>query len=191
LLNNNIEAEILTGTGKAYGLELMVKKQTGKLTGWASYTLSHTERTIVGINNNNAYPVRQDKPHNLAVVASYRLSERMTLGANQIYSSGNVVTMPSGSFRHGNIIVPIYTERNGYRLRDYHRLDLSLTLDAKKRVGQKYESSWNFSVFNAYARKNVFSVQLDQTEDTPSRIESKEISIIGTAIPAVTYNFKF
>lgn len=191
LLNNNIEAEILTGTGKAYGLELMVKKQTGKLTGWASYTLSHTERTIKGINNDKAYSVRQDKPHNLAVVMSYRLAERMVLGANQVYSSGNVVTMPSGSFRNGNIIVPIFTERNGYRLRDYHRLDLSLTLDRKKRIGQKYESSWNFSVFNAYGRKNVFSVQLDQTEDTPSRIDSKEISIIGSAIPAVTYNFKF
>lgn len=191
LLNNNIEGEILTGSGKAYGLELMVKKQTGRLTGWASYTLSHTERSIQGINNGDAYRVRQDKPHNLAVVMSYRLSERMTLGASQIYSSGNVVTMPSGAFRNGNIIVPIYTERNGYRLRDYHRLDLSLTLDAKKREGQQYESSWNFSIFNAYGRKNVFSVQLDQTEDTPSRIASKEISIIGSAIPAVTYNFKF
>ncbi|QMU28740.1 TonB-dependent receptor [Adhaeribacter radiodurans] len=191
LLNNNLETEILTGTGKAYGLELMVKKQTGRLTGWASYTLSHTERTIKGINSDKAYPVRQDKPHNLAVVMSYQISDRLTLGANQMYSSGNVVTMPSGSYRNGNIIVPIYTERNGYRLRDYHRLDLSLTLNNKKQPGQKYESSWNFSVFNAYGRKNVFSVQLDQTEETPSRMESKEISIIGAAIQAVTYNFKF
>jgi outer membrane cobalamin receptor len=191
LLNNNIEADILTGTGKAYGLELMVKKHSGRLTGWASYTLSRTARTIRGINNDNPYPVRQDKPHNLALVASYQLSERLTLGANQVYTSGNVTTMPSGSFRNGNIIVPIYTERNGYRLKDYHRLDLSLTLDNRKRPGSKYESSWNFSVFNAYGRKNVFSVQLAQTEDTPSRIESKEIAIIGAAIPAVTYNFKF
>ncbi|GAB3163160.1 TonB-dependent receptor [Telluribacter humicola] len=191
MFNNNIEAEILTGTGKAYGLELMVKKQTGNLTGWASYTLSHTERTIEGINNNQPYRVRQDKPHNLSVVVSYKLSERVTLGANQVYSSGNVVTMPSGSFRNGNIVVPIYTERNGYRLRDYHRLDLSLTLNGKKRPGRKYESSWNFSLFNAYGRKNVFSIQLDQTEDVPAGINAKEISIVGAPIPAITYNFKF
>jgi outer membrane cobalamin receptor len=191
LLNNNMEADILTGTGKAYGLEFMLKKHSGRLSGWASYTLSHTERRILGINNDDAYPVRQDKPHNLALVASYKLSERLTLGANQVYTSGTVTTMPSGSFRNGNIIVPIYTQRNGYRLKDYHRLDLSLTLDNKKRPEGKYASSWNFSVFNAYARKNVFSVMLDQTEDTPSRIESKEIAIIGSAIPAVTYNFKF
>jgi outer membrane cobalamin receptor len=191
LLNNNIEGDILTGTGKAYGLELMVKKHGGRLSGWASYTLSRTERTIAGINKGNPYPVRQDRPHNLALVASYRLSERLTLGANQVYTSGNAVTMPSGAFRSGNIIVPIYTERNGYRLKDYHRLDLSLTLEAKKRPGRRYESGWNISVFNAYARKNVFSLMLDQTEDSPSRIESKEISIIGSAIPAVTYNFKF
>ncbi|WP_247235583.1 TonB-dependent receptor [Telluribacter sp. SYSU D00476] len=191
MFNNNIEAEILAGTGKAYGLELMVKKQTGQLTGWASYTLSHTERTIEGINNNQPYRVRQDKPHNLSLVLSYKLSERLTLGANQVYSSGNVVTMPSGSFRNGNIIVPIYTERNGYRLRDYHRLDLSLTLNGKKRPGRKYESSWNFSLFNAYGRKNVFSIQLDQTEEIPASINAKEISIVGAPIPAVTYNFKF
>jgi outer membrane cobalamin receptor len=191
LLNNNIETDILTGTGKAYGLELMIKKHSGRLSGWASYTLSRTERQIRGINNDNPYPVRQDRPHNLAIVASYQLSDRLTLGLNQVYASGNAVTMPSGSFRNGNIIVPIYTERNGYRLKDYHRLDLSLTLENRVRPGRRYTSSWNFSVFNAYARKNVFSLMLDQTESNPSRIESKEMSIIGSLIPAATYNFKF
>ena len=108
LFNNTPESDILTGNGKAYGLELMVKKQTGRLTGWASYTLSHTERTIRGINNDKAYRVRQDKPHNLSVVLSYQLSQRLTFGANQVYTSGSVITMPSGAFRNGNIIVPIY-----------------------------------------------------------------------------------
>ena len=191
LFNNTLESDILSGSGKAYGLELMVKKQTGRLTGWASYTLSHTGRTIGGINNDKAYRARQDKPHNLSVVVSYQLSKRLTLGANQVYTSGSVITMPSGAFRNGNIIVPIYAERNGYRLRDYHRLDLSLTLDNKKRPGQKYESGWNFSLFNAYGRKNVFSIQMDQANETTTRISTKEIALIGAPVPAITYNFKF
>ncbi|MEO8147935.1 MAG: TonB-dependent receptor [Bacteroidia bacterium] len=191
LLNNNIEQAVLTGTGKAYGAEFMIKKQKGKLTGWASYTLSRSERKIDGINNGKTYVATQDKPHSVNLVGTYQLSKRWELGATWVYASGSAVTMPSGGFEYNGIVVPVYTERNGYRLPASHRLDISVTLKGKEKPNQRYHSSWNLSLYNAYGRQNPYSIQLRQNEDDPKITEAVQTSIIGTIIPSITYNFKF
>jgi len=191
LLNNNLEREVLTGTGKAYGLELLVKKQKGKLTGWIGYTWSRTERTINGINNGSPYPVRQDRPHNINIVTSYHLGKRWEIGATWVYASGNAITMPSGGYVYNGIVVPVYTERNGYRMPASHRLDLSVTLNGKDKPGKRFHSSWNLSLYNVYARQNPYSIQLRQNADNPTVTEAVQTSIVGTVIPSITYNFKF
>ncbi len=191
ILNEQLEREILSGTGEAYGLELMLKKTEGKLTGWVSYTLSKTTRTIDGINNGESYRPRQDRPHAINLVASYKLKPRLTLGAAWTYASGSPISIPSSSYEHEGVVVPVYAERNGYRLPDSHRMDLSLTLDNKKKPGRKWESSWNFSLYNAYGRQNPFTIQVRQNADNPRNTEAVQMSLIGTIVPAVTYNFKF
>lgn len=191
ILNEHLEQEILTGTGEAYGLELMLKKTSGKLTGWVSYTLSRTERTIVGINNDEPYRPRQDRPHAINLVASYQLKPRLQLGAAWTYASGSPISIPSSSYEHDGIVVPVYAERNGYRLPASHRMDLSLTLDNKKKPGRRWESSWNFSLYNAYGRQNPFTIQVRQNAENPKNTEAVQMSLIGTIVPAVTFNFKF
>lgn len=191
LLNNNVEREIITGTGKAYGVELMVKKQKGKLTGWLSYAFSRTERTINSINNGNPYPVRQDRPHSVNVVATWHLGKRWEIGGTWVYASGNAITMPSGGYLYNDIVIPVYTERNGYRMPASHRLDLSVTLNGKDKPGRKWHSSWNLALYNVYARMNPYSIQLRQNEDNPKVSEAIQTSIVGTIIPSITYNFKF
>lgn len=191
LLNNNIEREILTGSGKAYGVELMVKKQKGKLSGWLSYTWSHSERTISSINNGNPYPVRQDRPHSVNIVTTCQLGKRWEVGGTWVYASGNAITMPSGGYLYNDIVVPVYTERNGYRMPASHRLDLSVTLKGKEKPGRKWHSSWNLSLYNVYARQNPYSIQLRQNADNPKVTEAVQTSIVGTIIPSLTYNFKF
>jgi hypothetical protein len=191
ILNEQLEREILSGTGEAYGLELMLKKTEGKLKGWVSYTLSKTTRTIAGINNGDPYRPRQDRPHAINLVASYQLKPRLQLGAAFTYASGSPISIPNSSYEHNGLVVPVYAERNGYRLPDSHRLDLSLTLDNKKKPGRKWESSWNFSLYNAYGRQNPFTIQVRQNADNPKNTEAVQMSLIGTIVPAVTYNFKF
>lgn len=191
LLNNNVEREIVTGTGKAYGVEFMVKKQKGKLTGWLSYAWSRSERTINSINNGNPYPVKQDRPHSINIVATYKLGNRWEIGGTWVYASGNAITMPSGAFLYNDLVIPVYTERNGYRMPASHRLDLSVTLNGKNKPNRKWHSSWNLSLYNVYARKNPYSIQLRQNEDYPKETEAVQTSIVGTIIPSITYNFKF
>ena len=120
ILNDDLEREVLAGEGEAYGLELMMKKTKGKLTGWVSYTLSKTERTITGINNDQPYSPRQDRPHSINLITSYQLRPRITLGAAWTYASGMPISIPTSSYEHDGIIVPVYAERNGYRLPATH-----------------------------------------------------------------------
>lgn len=191
LLNEHLEREVLSGTGEAYGLELMLKKSQGKLNGWISYTFSSTQRTIAGINDGEAYSPRQDRPHSVNIVASYKLRPRLSLGAAWTYASGMPISIPTSSYTHNGVVVPVYEQRNGYRLPSNHRLDLSLTLDNKKKPGRKWESSWNFSIYNAYARQNPFTIQVRQSATQANKTEAVQLSLIGTIVPAVTYNFKF
>lgn len=191
ILNEHLENEVLSGKGEAYGLELMLKKTQGKLTGWISYTLSHTDRTIEGLNNGKAYSPTQNRPHAINIVSSYQIKPRLQFGAAWTYSSGAPISLPTSSYEFDGVIVPVYGKKNGYRLPDSHRLDVSFTLDGKKKPGRKWEYSYNFSIYNLYARQNPFSIQVRQNADNPKQTEAVQTSLVGTMIPAITLNFKF
>lgn len=186
--NQHIEGELLFGKGRAYGLELMLKKKYGVLNGWIGYTLSRTELNIPGINEGNWYPARQDATHDVSVVAIYDLSKRWNFSGTWVYRTGNAITFPSGKYEVDGQVQLYYTERNGYRMPAYHRLDLGATYTFRKRGG--FESSLNFSVYNAYARKNAFSIDFEQNPDDPSKTQAV-LTYLFTIMPSVTYNFKF
>ncbi|MBO6516266.1 MAG: TonB-dependent receptor [Bacteroidia bacterium] len=187
-LNDLYEGELVSGTGEAYGLELQIKKTKGKLTGWVGYTLSRTFRTIEEINNGEAFPARQDRIHDISVVALYKLTDKLTLSGNFVYYTGDAVTYPTGRYVVNNSIVPLYSERNSDRMPDYHRLDLGLTWDRKKT--EKFESSWNVSLYNVYGRENAFSIDFRPTTDDPMKTEAVQTSLFRW-VPSITYNFKF
>ena len=146
-------------------------------------------RTFEDINNGNEFPAKQDRIHDLAIVAMYTVSDRVKLSANWIYYTGAAVTFPSGKYEIEGISVPLYTERNGYRMPNYHRLDIGITIDAKKKR-PTFESSWNFSVYNAYARRNAYAITFQQNEENPDQTEAVRTTLFRI-VPSVTYNFKF
>lgn len=186
--NELIEGELLFGIGRAYGLELLAKKKSGKLTGWFGYTISRTEKQIDGINNGEWYLARQDRLHDLSLVAIYDFSQKWSASASFVYSTGNAVTFPTGKYKVDDEVVFSYTSRNGDRMPDYHRLDLALTYTNKKR--ERFESSWNLSVYNAYARKNPYVITFEEDETDPNKTVAVQTTLFRI-IPTVTYNFKF
>ena len=186
--NENVESQLLFGKGRAYGVELFFKKKTGRITGWVSYTLSKTERKFDGINNGNYYPAIQDRTHDLSIVGIYQASKKWTLSSTWVYYTGNAITWPSGKYDVNGQVVFYYTERNGYRMPAYHRLDVSATLLGKKRA--KYDGSWTFSIYNAYARENPYTISFRQSKVDPEKTEAVQLSLFRL-IPSVTYNFKF
>ena len=186
--NDLIEGELLFGIGRAYGLELLLKKNTGKLTGWIGYTYSRTERLIDGINNNNWYPARQDITHDVSIVGIYDFSKKWSVSATWVFNTGNAVTFPTGKYMINGNIKYYYTERNGYRMPNYHRLDIGATRTLTK--SKTRESSLNFSVYNAYGQKNPFSIDFEQDEDNPAKTNAV-MTYLFTYIPSITYNFKF
>lgn len=186
--NELLEGELLYGIGRAYGLELMLKKKVGKLSGWVSYTLSKTERKIDGINNNSWYFAKQDRTHDLSIVGIYDLNAKVSLSALFVFYTGNAVTFPSGKYEVNGQTQFSFTERNASRMPNYHRLDLGVTWYRKNT--EKFESSWNFSVYNAYGRENAYSISFRENADDPSKTEAVQIALFKI-IPAITYNFKF
>ncbi|PKP17202.1 MAG: hypothetical protein CVU05_15955 [Bacteroidetes bacterium HGW-Bacteroidetes-21] len=190
LMNPKLDGELRFGVGRAYGAEFFVRKQEGQLTGWISYTLSKSERKIDGINQNQYYSSNCDKTHSVSVVMNYEISKRLVVSANWVYSTGAPVTLPAGKFEYGNINVPVYSERNGYRLPDYHRLDVSLTLKGKEKEGKRFHGEWNLSVYNAYYRKNAFSISFEADKDNPSQMLAYK-TYMFPIIPSITYNVKF
>ncbi len=186
--NEKLEGELLYGIGRAYGLELILRKKTGKLTGWVSYTLSKTERKVDGINNNNWYLSKQDRTHDLSVVAMYDINAKLNISALFVFYTGNAVTFPTGKYEINGETQFSYTERNAGRMPDYHRLDLGLTWITKNT--EKFESSWNFSIYNAYGRSNAYQITFRQNEDDPTKTEAVQTTLFKL-VPAVTYNFKF
>jgi len=205
LLNNNLETEIFAGVGRAYGAEFLVKKTAGRATGWLSYTLSRTTRQIDGINDGRPYLARYDRTHDIALVASYEVSDRLLLSSNWVYATGNAVSFPIGRYTVDGQTITLWDDsnRNADRMPDYHRLDLSATLKPKPRTGRKWDYSWTFSIYNAYARRNAFTltfedilnedINFDEGEDGP--IETRRPGIIKTylfsILPSVTFNFEF
>ena len=188
LLNENIEAYILNGQGRSYGLEFYLKKKYGKFNGWISYTLSRTENQIDGINNGAWYSTKYDKTHDVSIVGNYEFNKTLSLSAAWVYNTGNAVTFPSGRYEFGGEVYPYYTERNGYRMPDYHRLDLNLHVNGKQR--KRYQSSWDFSVYNAYNRYNAYTISFQESETNPGATEAVKLSLFGI-VPSVTWNFKF
>ncbi len=186
--NDAVETQLLYGKGRAYGTEFMIRKKAGKMTGWLSYTLSKTERRINGINNNNWYNARQDRTHDIAVVGMYQLNKKWNLSANWIYYTGDAVTFPNGKYTVGGQTVYYYTNRNGYRMPDYHRLDLGATVQLKK--GKKVSSEMAFSLYNAYGRRNAYTISFRDNDSDPTKTEAVKTSLFRW-VPSVSYNFKF
>lgn len=186
--NELIEGELLYGIGRAYGVELMLKKKSGKFTGWLGYTLSRSERKIEGINNNEWYAAKQDRTHDISIVGIYDITPKLSISALFVYYTGNAVTFPSGKYTVGGTTQFLYTERNGYRMPAYHRMDLGVTWLRKNT--EKFESSWNFSIYNLYGRENAYTITFRQNEDNPNVTEAVQTSLFRW-VPSVTYNFKF
>ncbi len=190
LLNENLEAELRIGEARAYGLELMLKKNQGKFSGWISYTLSKVQKKIPSINNGDWYNAKYDKPHDLSIVGAYELNKRISLGSSFIYSTGNAVTFPTGKYDFLGVAVPIYSERNAARLPDFHRLDFSITYRSKKNETRRFKSEWVLSVYNVYNRRNAFSIDFKQEEANPNITYAERTSVFAI-VPSLTYNVKF
>lgn len=190
LLNDEMEADIRAGKGHSYGLELYGRFSKNKIDGWISYTYSRTYRKTPGVNFGNTYSASYDKPHNLSVVFSYNFSKRVTLSANWLYSTGQAYTQPVGRYVVEGTVIPIYSERNGKRYPDYHRLDLSLIIKSKHNLTRKWQGEWNISIYNVYNRKNAWAINFVQDENN-SNVTYAEKTFLFPMIPSVTYNFKF
>jgi hypothetical protein len=188
--NDNVESELIYGIGSAYGIEFFAKKKVGKLTGWIGYTLSRTERKLPGINNNQYFPARQDQTHAITVVGIYRVNQRWSLSANWVYNTGNAVTYPSGKYRVNDQTVFLYTERNGYRMPAYHRLDIAATVQNKHNLYRKYQSSLTFGVYNVFGRENPYFITFIDDPNNPNKTVKQQTSLFRF-IPSITWNFKF
>ncbi|MFC4231247.1 carboxypeptidase-like regulatory domain-containing protein [Parasediminibacterium paludis] len=186
--NENVESQLLFGRGRAYGLELFFKKKYGKLNGWVGYTLSKTERQFDQINNVAWYNATQDRTHELSVVGIYQASKKWTVSATFVYYTGNAVTFPSGKYNINGQTVFYYTERNGYRMPNYHRLDIGATLQGKKTA--KTDRSWTFSLYNAYGRENAFAINFREDPNNAAKTQAVQTTLFRW-VPSVTYNFKF
>ncbi len=200
--NPSVESELLYGIGRAYGVELLLKKKRGAFTGWVTYTLSKTEKQIDQINNGEWFNAKQDRTHDISIVGMYQINPRINLSATWVYYTGNAVTFPSGKYFIEGESVELYSERNAYRMPDYHRLDIGLTLNNKnmktikdidtgkeKRVPKRFESSWNFSVYNAYGRENAYSISFEENAST-GQTEAIQTALFKV-VPSVSYQFKF
>ncbi|MGW9686576.1 TonB-dependent receptor [Flagellimonas sp. 2504JD1-5] len=204
IANDAIEQVILNGEARAYGLEVLFRKNEGRFQGWLAYTLSRSEQRTpgrtptfdngrsnleTGINFGEWYSTPYDKTHDIALYGSFDLNERWNFNANFVYQTGQPTNYPVGQFDFQGLVVPFFGLRNQTRLPDYHRLDLSATLKNKRKRDRSFQSEWVFSIYNVYNRKNAASINFRQNQDT-GRNEAIRTSIFGI-IPAITYNFKF
>ena len=194
LFREDVETQVVQGVGRAYGLEFLLNKNTGKLTGWLSYTLSRSENKINGINNNEYYANNVDQLHRLNLVGLYKTNSRWEFGGVFTFSTGRPVTYPTGRYEQNGLIVADYSERNGNRLPVYHRLDISATLNPKKDSNKT--GKWIFSIANLYNRQNAASIffreisEVNDVEIATGNTEATKLSFFGI-VPSVTYEFKF
>ncbi len=201
LFNANIETELLNGFGENYGVEFYLRKRVGKTRGWVSYTWSKAEQRFTNaapeltINGGAFFPTDYDKRHDLTLTGIHTITDRLSVSSTFNYSSGRPITLPVGKFLFDGKPIPYFENRNQQRLPNYHRLDISVRLDGKssKKSGakKKVEDYWVFTVYNVYAQENIYSYFFEQSENDPNVIISRPYSIFRTAIPSITYNFKF
>ena len=194
ILNEAIERDVLNTKGKAYGVEFLVKKPTGKLNGWLSYTYSRTFLKVDDpdagetINKGDYYPANFDKPNVVSLVSNYRFSQRFSISMTSTYSTGRPITMPIGTFNMGGSPRVYYSERNAYRIPDFFRTDLSMTLEGNHKLKQKVHNSWTFGIYNITGRDNPYSVYFTLEDGT---IKGYQLSVFATAIPFLSFNLRF
>jgi len=195
--NSSSDDAFVFGNGDSYGIELLIRKNKGKTTGWIGYTLSKTTRYFDEINNGIAFPAKYDRRHDLSITATHKLSEKWTLSGVFVYATGNAITLPTERYMIGGNIFTEYTSRNGFRIDPYHRLDIGATYTVKK--NKRFQSSWNFSIYNIYSRKNPYFIyfDLEAPENQDGSIQegnltpkAYEVSIFPI-LPSVTWNFNF
>lgn len=194
LLKDNVETELLQGEGKAYGIELLLKKSTGRLNGWLGYTYSRTFIRLDSqfneekVNNGDYFPANFDKPHDVSAVLNYKFTKRYSLSANFIYQTGRPITYPIGTYTFNNAEYTLYSDRNKFRIPDYYRLDLGVNIEGNHKIKKLAHSFWNISVYNVLGRNNPYSVYF-VTEN--GQIKGYKTSIFSIPVPTITYNFKF
>jgi len=187
-LNETVESQLFFGKGRAYGMEFMIKKKTGKLTGWISYTISKSERKINGINNSKWYNATQDRTHDISIVGIYQLNKKWTLSGNFVFYTGSAVTFPSGKYQLNGQTAYYYNSRNADRMPNYHRLDFGATMQLKKT--KRWTKELVFSLYNVYGRENAFTINFQDNKDNPNITEIRQTSLFRW-VPSISYNFKF
>ena len=195
--NSNSDGAFTFGNGDSYGLELLIKKTKGKTTGWIGYTLSKTTRYFDEVNEGIAFPAKYDRRHDLSITAKHKLSEKWTLSSVFVYATGNAITLPTERYMVGGNIYTEYTSRNGFRMKPYHRLDIGATYTPKKK--KRFQSSWSFSIYNVYSRKNPYFIYfaLESAEGQEGSIQNGDLTpkayqvSIFPILPSVTWNFNF
>lgn len=193
LLQKNIETELLYGKGRAYGAEFFIKKNSGKLTGWTSYTLAKTERLVNFINNNDWFPSKYDRRHNFNITLMYQLTKKWSISSDWVYLSGTWMNMPTTRYVYQGMVIgdDYYSTRNQFQIPAYHRLDFSTTYEFDKSSNKRYSHSIVFTLYNIYFRRNAFIVYTQPKDADASQTEAVRLSIIGSIVPGITYNFKF
>jgi len=194
--NTNSDDAFVFGDGDSYGVELLIKKNKGKTTGWIGYTLSKTTKYFDDVNNGNPFPAKYDRRHDLSITASHKINDKWTLSTVFVYATGNSITLPTERYVVGGDVYTEYTSRNGYKMPPYHRLDIGATFKPKPK--RKYESSWNFSIYNVYSRKNPYFIYFAlESDDDSGSIQNGNITpkayqvSIFPILPSVTWNFSF
>lgn len=194
IMNKHIETELINTNGEAYGAEFMIKKTVGNLSGWVSYTYSRTflkmDDPLAGetINHGERYSASYDKPHNINLIGNYQFSHRLSLSLNGVYSTGRPITLPIAVFYQAGAQRVLYSDRNQYRIPDYIRADVSINLEGSHKIKKLAHSSWSMGIYNVFARQNPYSVYFIQENGL---VKGYQLSIFATAIPFITYNFKF
>lgn len=194
LLNENIETQVISGVGKAYGFELLFKKNKGRINGWIGYTYSRTFIKLNGefeediVNNGDYFQANFDKPHDLSIVFNYKFTQRYSLSSNFIYQTGRPITYPVGGFNYSNAQYTLYSDRNLYRIPDYYRLDIGLNIEGNHKLKKIAHSFWNVSIYNVLGTNNPYSVFFVTKE---GQVKGYKTSIFAYPIPTITYNFKF
>jgi hypothetical protein len=194
IMNHHIETDVINTKGEAYGAEFMIKKVTGKLNGWFSYTYSRIRLRQNDpdageiVNKGKPYPANYDKPHDATFIGNYRINKRLSFSLNATYSTGRPITLPEGVYYYSGSYRTLYGSRNGHRIPDYFRTDFSANIDGNHKRRQLFHNSWTFGVYNVTGRRNPYSVYYTSERGT---VNGYKLSIFGSAIPFVTYNIRF
>ena len=193
LINEALETDVINAKGRAYGVEFLLKKKSGKLNGWVSYTFARSLVQAKGeypseiINGGSYYPSNFDRPHNLSVVANLKFTRRINISLNTTYSTGRPTTLPVATYQFNNISLPFFSDRNQYRIPDYFRMDLAINMEGNHKIRKFLHSSWSLSVYNLTGRNNAYSVFSRIQE---GEIQTYQLSVFSRAIPTITYNFQ-